>query len=80
MAVDSVPSRLEQARILGAEPWKFQTDLQGLKARIAELTNGRGADIALEIVGLSPALRLAFDLIRPWGVLSSVGLHNGEVS
>ncbi|ETI20807.1 hypothetical protein G647_07149 [Cladophialophora carrionii CBS 160.54] len=79
IAVDSVPSRLEQARALGAEPWNFQTDLQGLKARVAELTDGRGADVALELVGLSPALRLAFDLIRPWGVLSSVGVHNGEV-
>lgn len=32
-----------------------------------------------EVVGLSPALRAAFDLIRPWGVISSIGVHNGEV-
>ncbi|RFU31233.1 hypothetical protein B7463_g5089, partial [Scytalidium lignicola] len=78
-AIDSVPSRLEQARLLGAEPLNFQTDMEGLKKRIKEVTDGRGADLCLEIVGLSPALRLAFDLIRPWGVISSVGVHNGEV-
>lgn len=78
-AVDSVASRLEQARSLGAEPLNFQTDMEGLKKRIKDVTDGRGADLCLEIVGLSPALRLAFDLIRPWGVISSVGVHNGEV-
>lgn len=29
----------------------------------------------LEVVGLSAALRLAFTLLRPMGVLSSVGVH-----
>jgi len=33
----------------------------------------------IEVVGLSPALELAFSLIRPFGVISSVGVHNGEV-
>jgi hypothetical protein len=31
-------------------------------------------------VGLSPALRTAFDLLRPFGVISSIGVHNAEVS
>lgn len=79
-AIDSVPSRLEQARLLGAEPLNFQTDMDGLKRRIFEVTDGRGADVVLEIVGLTPALRLAFDLVRPWGVISSVGVHGGEVN
>ncbi|KAF1919237.1 chaperonin 10-like protein [Ampelomyces quisqualis] len=79
LAVDSVPSRLELARCLGAEPWNFQTDREGLNARVKELTNGRGADIIVEVVGLSPALRMGFELVRPWGVISSVGVHNGEI-
>lgn len=54
--------------------------MAGVKQAISDATDGRGADVALEIVGLSPALRLAFDLLRPWGVISSVGVHNGEVS
>ncbi|KAL2223118.1 putative alcohol dehydrogenase [Thermoascus aurantiacus ATCC 26904] len=79
LAVDSVPSRLELAKSLGAEPWNFQTDREGLDKRVKELTDGRGADVVIEVVGLSPALRTAFDLLRPWGAISSVGVHNAEI-
>ncbi|KAL4808904.1 alcohol dehydrogenase [Aspergillus unguis] len=79
LAVDSVPSRLEIAKGLGAEPWNFQSDREGLEKRIKELTDGRGADAIIEVVGLSPALRMGFELLRPWGVISSVGVHNGEI-
>ncbi|EEP82020.1 conserved hypothetical protein [Uncinocarpus reesii 1704] len=79
LAVDSVPSRLELARSLGAEPWNYQTDRDGLDKRVKELTAGRGADVVIEVVGLSPALKMGFDLLRPWGTISSVGVHNGEI-
>ena len=79
LAVDSVQSRLELAKSLGAEPWNFQTDREGLDKRVKELTDGRGADAVIEIVGLSPALKMGFELLRPWGVLSSAGVHNGEI-
>ena len=79
LAVDSVLSRLELAKSLGAEPWNFQTDREGLDKRVKELTNGRGADVVIEVVGLSPALKMSFELLRPWGTISSVGVHNGEV-
>ena len=78
-AVDAVDSRLELAQKLGAEPLNFKTDEEGLKKRIKDVTDGRGADVVIEVVGLSSALRLAFDLVRPWGVISSIGVHNGEV-
>lgn len=80
IAVDSVPSRLELARSLGAEPWNFQTDREGLDKHVKELTDGRGADVVIEVVGLSPALKMGFELLRPWGTISSVGVHNAEVS
>lgn len=79
LAIDSVPSRLELAKSLGAEPWNFQSDRVGLDKRVKELTDGRGADLVIEVVGLSPALKMGFELLRPWGVISSVGVHNGEV-
>lgn len=79
-AVDSVESRLKLAEGLGAEPWNFMTNREGLEKRVKEVTDGRGADVVIEVVGLSPALKLGFDLLRPWGVISSVGVHNGEVS
>lgn len=79
-AVDSVENRLEQAKKLGAEPLNFMTDKEGMFERIKSVTGGRGADGVIEVVGLSPALRTAFDLIRPWGIISSIGVHNAEVS
>lgn len=78
-AVDSVPSRLATAQSLGAEPLNFETDAEGLRSRVREATGGRGADVALEVVGSSQALSLAFDLLRPCGVISSVGVHNCEI-
>ncbi|KAI9862695.1 MAG: hypothetical protein M1813_004191 [Trichoglossum hirsutum] len=78
-AVDSTPSRLELARSLGAEPLNYKIDREGLDARIKDVTEGRGADVVLEAVGQSAALRLGFDILRPWGIMSSVGVHNGEI-
>ncbi|KAF9636761.1 Alcohol dehydrogenase superfamily zinc-containing [Lasiodiplodia theobromae] len=78
-AVDSIESRLDLAKSLGAEPLNFQTDREGLDKRIKEVTNGRGADVVIEVVGLSPALKMGFEILRPWGVISSVGVHNGEI-
>jgi len=101
LAVDSIQSRLDLAKSLGAEPWNFQTDREGLDKRVKELTDGRGADVIIgmcfyprkamrradltcctttEVVGMSPALKMGFELLRPWGIISSVGVHNAEVS
>lgn len=79
LAVDSIPSRLDLAQSLGAEPWNFQTDREGLDERVKTLTDGRGADVVIEVVGLSPALKMGFELLRPWGCISSVGVHNAEI-
>ena len=78
-AVDSVVSRLELARGLGAEPLNFGEGKERMVERVREVTGGRGADAVIEVVGLSPALRTAFDLLRPFGVISSIGVHNAEV-
>ncbi|EXJ73151.1 uncharacterized protein A1O5_04301 [Cladophialophora psammophila CBS 110553] len=79
LAIDGVEARLEQARKLGAEPWNYQKDMEGLKKRVLELSDGRGADTAIELVGQSSALGMAFELLRPWGNISSIGVHNGEI-
>lgn len=47
LAVDSVPSRLNLAKSLGAEPWNFQADREGLENRVKYLTEGRGADVVI---------------------------------
>jgi len=79
IAVDRVESRLALAKKLGAEPWNDQKDRAGLEARVKELTDGRGADTIIEGVGHADALKTGFDLLRPWGNISSFGVHNEEI-
>jgi threonine dehydrogenase-like Zn-dependent dehydrogenase len=47
-----------------------------LMNKLAEATEGRGADAVLEAVGSSSSVQLAFDLVRPGGIVSSVGVCN----
>ncbi|RDW76944.1 hypothetical protein BP6252_04997 [Coleophoma cylindrospora] len=79
IAVDGVDDRLKLAETLGAEPWNYLTSSEGLDQRVRALTDGRGADIVIEVVGLTPALEMGFKLLRPWGRISSVGVHNGNI-
>ncbi|MEM6378451.1 MAG: alcohol dehydrogenase family protein [Bacteroidota bacterium] len=73
-AVDQVPARLKMAESWGAIPINFQTE--NVMAIIKAATDGRGADVALEAVGSGAATRSAFDLLRPGGKLSAVGVCN----
>ncbi|CAG7968974.1 unnamed protein product [Penicillium salamii] len=79
IAIDSVPSRLALAEGMGAEAWNFAENEQGLRERVRKITEDRGADVVIEVVGHSSALRMGFDMLRPWGHLSSVGVHNQEI-
>ena len=71
--IDSVPERLELAEKFGAIPINYQQ--KNPVELIREATDGRGADAALEVVGSQGAGRLAFDLVRPGGIISTVGVH-----
>ncbi|OQV08807.1 hypothetical protein CLAIMM_13025 [Cladophialophora immunda] len=75
--VDSVDDRLDQAAKLGGIPLKLGRD--DVKEMVMNVTEGRGADAVVEVVGNKPALRSAFDLLRPCGVLSSIGFHQGDL-
>ncbi|CCT74228.1 related to formaldehyde dehydrogenase [Fusarium fujikuroi IMI 58289] len=79
LVVDGIESRLSLAKSLGAEPWNYLTQKDELEKRVKELSDGRGADVIIEVVGHSSALDMGFKLLRPWGIISSVGVHNGEI-
>lgn len=72
IAVDSSPAKMAIARQFGAT----HTLLAGEQSvpAIRELTNGRGADHALEAVGRPAVQELALEAIRPGGTLTLVGL------
>ena len=76
-AVDSVDDRLKEAEEMGAIPLKLGRD--DIKKTILKATSGRGADAVIEVVGNPVALRSAFDMLRPCGVLSSIGAHQEEL-
>jgi threonine dehydrogenase-like Zn-dependent dehydrogenase len=77
LAVDLVSERLEIAGAFGARP--VRADAESPAAVAAELTAGRGMDAAIEAVGNGAALRLAFELLRPGGVLAAPGVLNDPV-
>lgn len=72
-AVDQVPARLQKAKEFGAIP--MDALQKGFKDLIMSATNGRGADGVMEVVGSPEALRLAIDILRPGGTISSAGVH-----
>ncbi|USP76434.1 alcohol dehydrogenase [Curvularia clavata] len=78
IAIDAVPSRLQNAASLGAEPKNYSTNEADLFEHVRCVTNGRGVDVVLELVGQKSALQLAYDLVRPGGVISSIGVHSAE--
>jgi threonine dehydrogenase-like Zn-dependent dehydrogenase len=73
-AVDTVPARLALARAMGADPLPPGSEAATELLRIA--TGGRGPDTVLEAVGSPDSSRLAFDLVRPGGVIAAVGVHH----
>ncbi|KAH7336485.1 chaperonin 10-like protein [Rhexocercosporidium sp. MPI-PUGE-AT-0058] len=76
-AVDSVPERLARAKKIGAIPLNFKST--DVKAEIMKITNGRGADAVIEVVGHPDALRTAFDIVRDSGMVSVLGLHTDKL-
>jgi 2-desacetyl-2-hydroxyethyl bacteriochlorophyllide A dehydrogenase len=76
VALDTIPERLELARALGAQALDYRKDSPVDVVR--EMTDGRGADAVLEVVGSPAATRTAADLLRPGGILASVGVHTEE--
>ena len=49
-------------------------------ARVMELTDGLGADVAFEAVGVPQTFELATELIRPGGRVANIGVHGSPVT
>jgi L-iditol 2-dehydrogenase len=72
IAVDLDAGRLRLAGELGAEAVLNAAD-SDVPARVRELTEGRGADIAMEVVGATAPLATALASVRKGGVVTLVG-------
>jgi alcohol dehydrogenase len=74
VAIDLDDSRLEKAVEFGADV-VINNGREDAVARVQELTDGLGADVAIEAVGVPATFELCTDLIRPGGRVANVGVH-----
>jgi alcohol dehydrogenase len=74
VAVDLADARLEWALKLGADVTVNggRDDAIGV---VKELTDGLGADVAIEAVGVPETFELCTELVRPGGRVANVGVH-----
>jgi threonine dehydrogenase-like Zn-dependent dehydrogenase len=79
IAVDGIGSRLEMSRRLGAD---HTIDFHQLDpvAEIMRITGGRGVDVAIEALGTQQTFESCLRVLKPGGVLSSLGVYSGKLS
>jgi alcohol dehydrogenase len=78
IAVDLADSRLEAAKLFGADTTVLASaDPEGV---VAELTEGLGADVVIEAVGVPETFELCARLVRAGGHLANVGVHGKPAS
>lgn len=72
IAVDLDDAKLALASSLGADV-VLRGDRDDVPVRVRELTEGRGADVALEVVGATATVRTAIESVRKGGSVCLVG-------
>ena len=78
IGVDTVPARLDAARRLGADhviDFKAGDPVE----QIMGLTDGRGADVAVEALGIQATFESSLRVLRPGGTVSSLGVYSQDL-
>jgi len=74
IAIDLSDSRLAAAKAFGADV-TVNNSREDPLAIVRGLTDGLGADIAIEAVGTPATFELATELVRPGGHIANIGVH-----
>src|ERR1700684_1765264 len=74
VSIDLADSRLASAEKFGADT-TINNGREDALARVMELTDGLGADVAREAFGVPDTFELACQLIRPGGRVANIGVH-----
>jgi alcohol dehydrogenase len=74
IAIDLADSRLKAAAELGAD-LTVNNGLDDAVAYVNSVTGGRGADVAIEAVGVPDTFELCTSLVRPGGRVANIGVH-----
>lgn len=78
IVVDVVPAKLELARQLGATH-TIDARTEDVVSIAKALTEGRGVDFALEVIGRTETMQTAFDATRKGGTILVIGLCGPDV-
>ncbi|MFE1987944.1 zinc-dependent alcohol dehydrogenase family protein [Streptomyces mirabilis] len=73
IAVDLAPARLDAAKRLGADAVASAGD--EAEQLVADLTEGLGADVVIEAVGVPASFEACTRMVRPGGHVANVGVH-----
>ncbi|ANP50619.1 alcohol dehydrogenase [Streptomyces griseochromogenes] len=73
ISVDLAPARLEAAHRLGADAVADAHEAPG--QLVDDLTNGLGADVVIEAVGVPESFELCTRMVRPGGHVANIGVH-----
>jgi alcohol dehydrogenase len=79
IAIDLAETRLEAAKLFGADV-VVNNGHEDPLAIVQGLTDGLGADVAIEAVGTSATFELAAQLIRPGGHVANIGVHGAPAT
>ncbi|WP_330357636.1 zinc-dependent alcohol dehydrogenase family protein [Streptomyces chartreusis] len=78
VAVDLAPARLEAARQLGADA--VADAREAPEQLVTDLTDGLGADVVIEAVGVPETFELCTRMVRPGGHVANVGVHGAPAT
>ncbi len=78
VAVDPAASRREAALRMGAD--LALDPVEDVKGKLAELTDGLGADVTIEAVGIPQTFESCVDLVRAGGHVANVGVHGAPAT
>jgi threonine dehydrogenase-like Zn-dependent dehydrogenase len=79
IGVDRLPERLEMAKRLGADHTVDFSHGDPVE-QIMRLTDGRGVDVAIEALGTQSTFESCLNVLRPGGVLSSLGVYSRDLT
>lgn len=79
IVVDRVPERLSMAKRLGATVTLNFTEADPVRT-ILRLTDGAGVDVAIEALGTQQTFESCLRVLKPGGVLSSLGVYSGKLT
>jgi alcohol dehydrogenase len=79
VAIDLADSRLKAASTFGAD-LTLNNAHEDAVSYVRDLTDGLGADVAIEAVGVPATFELCTELVRPGGRVANIGVHGKPVT